>query len=119
MGFIQKGKDKLVDIALNTYIRGKIVNPNLEGIGVVKEIRYKDKIFTLTVELAGLEDKPITLYATDIDIADDGSSVAVRKFASNMPFMQAALSRFLAGTPIAIPADNRDHLITAKKLLGL
>ncbi|MDE5833531.1 MAG: hypothetical protein K2H64_11265 [Desulfovibrio sp.] len=118
MGFIQRGKEKIIEIAINK-IAEKMVRPNLEGIGVVKEIRYKDKILKLTIELAGLENQPITVYASDIVIADDGSSVTVNKFESNMPFMQVGLNRFLAGQSFDVPEDARGSLSMAKKVLGL
>ena len=118
MGLIQKGREKIAEIALKKIMEKKVY-PNLEGIGVVKEIRYKDKIAKLTIELSGLENSPMTLYASEIAVADDGSSITVNKFESNMPFMQVALNRFIAGKPIAIPEDARDALALAKKALDL
>ena len=118
MGLIQKSREKVVEIALK-MIMEKLVYPNLEGIGVIREIKYKDKAAKITVELAGLEKNPITLYASDIVVADDGSSIIVNKFESNMAFMQVALSRFLAGRPIYVPEDARGSLAMAKKILDL
>ena len=118
MGFFRRLRDKGAQWALN-LVAEKIVNPNLEGIGVVKEIIYKNKAIGLTVELAGLEDKPIRLNASDIAFSGDNSSVTVNKIESNMPFMQAAMARFVVGKPIDIPEDLRGKVGMAKTILGL
>ncbi len=112
----------LRDFAVNKtlgWIKEKFVNPNIEGIGVVKKINFEDKKLRLTIELAGLEDRPIDIVASDIVIAPDNSSITVRKFESNMPFMQTALNRF--GTQsFAVPEGSaRLGLATAKCVLGL
>lgn len=115
---IQRGRDKIVEIALNK-IKEKIVDPEIDGIGVVKEIRYKDGKALLTIALEGLEDRPITVEASDIVIAQDGSSITINTFNSNMPFAKKGLTRFLAGKSLPIPEENRSSVVMAKKLLNI
>lgn len=114
MGFF---KDKAVSLAL-IVIKEKVVNPNLEGIGTVREISYKNGKILLTVILEGLEDHPLSIEASDIEIAPDASTIKVNKFAANIPFAHNALNRF-AVTEFNIPEENRYALKTAKTILGL
>lgn len=100
-------------------VKEKLVNPALEGIGVVREISFKDGSLFLTLILEGLEDRPIDVRCSEIEIAPDGSQLTIHQFESNMPFAQNALTRY--GTrPIDIPEGSaRFAVATAKKALGL
>lgn len=107
-----------VTFALNR-VKEKFVNPNLDGIGQVREISYRDKMLLLTLVLEGLEDRPVEIRCSSIEIAPDGSSVRIGGFESNMPFAQNALNRF-ATEPFAVPEGSaRMAVCAAKKLLGL
>ncbi len=111
-------KDKGISMALNS-LKEKFVNPNIEGIGTVKAISYADKQLHLTLVLVGLEDRDIDITCKDISIAEDGSSVMVGAYTSNMPFAENALNRF-ASQPFEVPEGAaRGALVMAKKALGL
>lgn len=114
MGFL---KNKAVSLAL-LVIKEKVVNPNLEGIGTVREISYKDGKIYLTIILEGLEDHPMSIEASDIEIANDASTIKVNKFKANKPFLHNALNRF-AVCKFDIPESSRTALKTAKTVLGL
>lgn len=111
-------KNKAVAIALN-HAKEKLVNPFFEGIGVVREISFRDKMLYLTIALEGLEDRPIDIRCSELEIAPDGSSVTIHGYESNMPFAQNLLSRF-AAKPLPIPeGGGRLAALAAKKALGL
>lgn len=101
------------------WIKEKFVNPNIEGIGTVKKILFENGKLLLTVELTGLEDRPIDITASDIRIAPDNSSIEVRMFESNMPFVQTALNRFATRAFDVPEGSARMGLATAKAVLGL
>lgn len=111
-------KNRAVSAALNG-VKEKVVNPNLDGIGKVTNIAYENKKLFVTVVLAGLEDKPVTVLCNNIDIAPDASSVSVSGFASNMPFAENALNRFLPASFQVPEGSTRMVLLMAKKALGL
>lgn len=113
-GFV---KDKLVQMALN-QLREKVMNANLEGIGVVREISFKNGRLMLNIVLEGLQDRPISIEADQIEIAPDESFVTVKSFKSDMPFVHNALNRFASG-PFAIPDDKRTYIKMARGVLGL
>lgn len=107
-----------ISMALNG-VKEKVVNPNLEGIGVVKEISFRDKKLHLKLVLDGLEDKVIEISCSKVTIAPDGSSVGLSGFSSNMPFAENALNRF-APKAFSVPdGAGRIALVAARKVLGL
>lgn len=111
-------RDKTAQFALN-MVKDKFVNPNLDGICTVSDIRYHDKALSLTLALDGLEDRPIEVTCSDFEIAPDCSTITIHKFESNMPFARNALNRFASG-PISIPEGGaRTAVCAAKKVLGL
>lgn len=111
-------RNKTAQFALN-MVKDKFVNPNLDGICTVSEIRYHDKALSLTLTLDGLEDRPIEVTCSDFEIAPDCSTITIRQYESNMPFAQNALRRF-ASRPIPIPEGGaRTAMGTARKVLGL
>lgn len=111
-------KESVANFAL-AKIRKKYVDPVLEGIGVVREISLRNGSLYLVLVLEGLEDRPIDVRCSDIEIAPDGSQIRIGKFESNMPFAQTALNRF-GVRPIPIPEGNaRVGVVAAKKALGL
>ncbi len=113
---------KIRDAAATLALRGvkeKLVNPQFWDIGIIRELFFKDGKLFLTVELKGLEDRPIEVCANDISIADDGSEVRIGAFESNMPFAHNALNRF-ATQVFRIPEGmGRLSLVAVKKTLGL
>lgn len=111
-------KNKAIKIALQ-QLKERVLNPNLEGIGIVKDMVYEDKKLRLTLILAGLEDKPITIQCDDIVIAEDGSSIIVEKFESNMEFARNALNRFATRRFDVPEGMARFALKSAKTVLGL
>lgn len=91
---------------------------NLDGLGVIRELSFRDRTMFITMELEGLPDKPISITAEEVAIAPDGSELSVKSFKSDMPFLHAALNRFAAG-PFAIPAEARGMLKAARSVLDL
>lgn len=111
-------KVRLCNYALKK-VKEKLVNPALEGIGTVREISFRDGALFLTLILDGLEDRPIDVRCSEIEIAPDGSELIIHKFESNMPFVQTALNRY-GVRQIPIPEGSaRFAVVSAKKALGL
>lgn len=111
-------RDKLVSLALSR-MKGRYMDANLEGIGTIKDIAYRQGQLVLTVVLEGLEDRPLTIGASEVEIAPDGSSIKVGKFDSNMAFANNALNRF-AVREFPIPEGSaRTALKMARTVLGL
>lgn len=111
-------REKTAQFALN-MVKDKFVNPNLDGICTVNEIRYHEKALALKLTLDGLEDRPIEIICSDFEIAPDCSTITIRKYESNMPFAQNALNRF-ASNPIPVPEGGaRTAVSAARKVLGL
>lgn len=101
------------------WAKEKFVNPNIDGIGIVKKISFEDKKLYLTVELAGLEDRPVDIVVSDIRIAPDNSTIEARSFEASMPFIQTALNRF-ATRVFSVPEGSiRMGLATSRAVLGL
>lgn len=112
-------KNMAVSAALEK-VRTKVLNPKLSGIGVVDEMIYRDKRLFLKLRLEGLEDRPIDVRCSEINIAPDGSSLSIGKFESNMPFARVALESFAANRVFEIPEGGaRVAIMAAKKVLGL
>lgn len=94
------------------------MNPNLEGIGSVRSINYRDGKLWITIILEGLEDHPLEIEAENIKISADGSAVEIGRYAANIAFAQNALNQF--GKKFSIPeGKSRTGLLMAKKILGL
>lgn len=91
---------------------------NLDGLGIIREISFKDRTMFIRLELEGLPDKPISITAEDVAISPDGSELVVKSFKSDMPFLHAALNRFASGS-FAIPEDARPMLKAARSVLDL
>lgn len=116
--FFNSLKNNVVSMALNTAWE-KLMGQYLDGIGTVKKISYEDGKIFLTVILAGLEDKPIDITCSEIEMAADGSAISVRKFESNMPFVQTALNRYAVKSFAIPPGKARLACECVKKALGL
>lgn len=111
-------KNGIANIALNT-LKEKLMSQYLDGIGIIKKISYENGKIFLTLILEGLEDKPIDITCSEIDIAADGSAITVRQFESNMPFVKNVLNRYAVKT-FAIPSGKaRLAAECVKKGLGL
>lgn len=119
MGLLDGMKDMGMKIAMG-QVKDNVINPKLEGIGTVEDLSWKDQVLFARVRLTDLEDHPLEVWCSDISIAPDGSNVKIGNFRANKKFMQAALDRYLAGKPLAVPAGAaRTALVTARKFLGL
>lgn len=112
-------KYKMLDVVLNK-VRQKMINQQIEDIGTVEELAFKNRELYLKIKLAGLEDRPIDVKGSDIKISEDGAKVRIGKFDSNMPFLDNALNRFLKDKSFAIPEGSaRMAALSAKSLFGL
>lgn len=112
-------KDFAVEKILNS-LRSTLLSDVLEGVGKINKIGYKDKSLTLSIELDGLEDKEIVAVCHNISISDDGASITLNDFESNMRFASTLLNRYLAGQKLPIPdGPARVAAKSIKPLLGL
>lgn len=111
-------KNMTASIAL-TGLKEKLVNPNLEGIGRVTDISFKDKTIFVTLVLDGLENQPIEACCRKIEVAPDGSSVKLSDFDSKLPFVKNALNRFAARSFDIPEGKVRALLAAAKRTFGL
>lgn len=84
---------KPVEIALNTVAR-PFLNKAITGYGEILTMKIENKTLKATLVLAGLEDKEIEVECSDVRIAQDGSSISLHDYRSNMPFAEKALNRF-------------------------
>lgn len=113
----------LLDIGLKiglAKVKDSVINPKLEGIGIIEDIQYKDKKLFARLRLADMEDHPLEVTCEDINLSEDGSTVTINKFTANKKFLQTALDRYMAGKPITVPDGTpRMAVISAKKLLKL
>lgn len=91
---------------------------NLEGLAVIREFSWKNKKLFITLVLEGLPDNPISVEASDLEIAPDCSSIIVKSFKSDMPFVHNALKRFAEGS-FDVPEGARAQVKNVKCLLGL
>lgn len=112
-------RNSAIGVVLNKVVKN-VINPKLDGIGIVEEISWRGKELFLRVRLNGLEDRPLELGCSRISCSPDGSSVSIGQFASNMAFAANALQSFVAGRPIAVPEGSaRLAVVTAAKVLGV
>ena len=109
-------KEKAVEMGLKTVLM-PLVNNYVAEYGEVTALRYTGGALQAEIRLKGLEDRPVTLHCRHISISEDGSSVHIGAYASNMPFLEIALNRF-ATDPIHV--DNavvRQMLVRCRKFL--
>lgn len=97
-----------------------MLNPKIGDIAKVKSMEWRDGKLYLTFTFNGLEEREIRVACNNISIAEDGSSISVSDFESDMPFVENALNSFAAGTH-SLPNDGmaRMGICIARKLLGL
>ena len=78
------------------------------------------KDIIMRVKEAPVEDKEIVAVCHNISISDDGASITLNDFASNMRFASTLLNRYLAGQKLPIPdGPARVAAKSVKPLLGL
>ncbi|MBO4369584.1 MAG: hypothetical protein J5803_05750 [Desulfovibrio sp.] len=119
MGILDAMRDGAVTSVLNN-LRSFLSENYLAGIGELTDLRYSNKTLLMRIRLYGLEDREIEASCTDIRIANDGSSLALASFSSNMPFMETMLNRYLANATLSLPEGNARMLaVAAKKVLGV
>lgn len=100
-------------------LRDRVINPQLAGLARVESMRVKDGKLFLTLLLAGMEDRPVEVVSSGLELAADCSSIKAGKYSSNMPFAENALNRY-AARPFAVPEGRaRFALCAARGLLGL
>ena len=102
----------------NTATTGASQEINLGDIAKITKIGLVSGKLYLSFVLNGLEDKAMQVQCHDVRIAEDGSSLTVGEFESNMPFLLNALNRFAPKT-IALPESAKDTVLMVKSLLGL
>lgn len=93
--------------------------PDISGITKISEVSFKNGKLLLTATLAGLEDRPIHIEAAEIHVPDDGSSIKIGKFRSDMPFVDNALNRFAMEAFNVPEGDARAVLVEVAKILNL
>lgn len=93
--------------------------PNLDGLGIIKSIVWKDGKAQLRFALAGLEDREIDIICGKINISEDGSQVTAGDFSSNMPFMENILNRFASGSFTIKDKNTQAAILAAKTLLDI
>ena len=111
-------KNKLINFGMGTF-REWLMGEYLDGIGVIRELTWKDGVLHLEIILNGLEDRPIDVSARDIEIAPDASAITIRSFESNMPFAQTALSRYATRTFAVPEGKGRSAVKALAKALGI
>ena len=101
-------------------LKEKVLNPGFARFGQISRIAYENKRLTLGLLLKGLEDREIEVSCAGIRIADDGSSVTLYDYTSNVEFVTEAMNMF-ATRPIDVPDNSmvRSVVKTAKTVLGL
>lgn len=111
--------DLPIKMALNKT-RDSYINPQLEGIGILEELNWKDGKLSGVLRLVDMEDQPIEVTCSDIKMSPDASSVRIGSFSSNKKFAETALKRFAENRDFSIPEGAaRIAAKTAKKILNL
>ncbi|MBQ9407181.1 MAG: hypothetical protein IJU37_10670 [Desulfovibrio sp.] len=100
----------------NTVTTGAQIN--LGDIAKITKIGLESGKLYLSFVLNGLEDKEMQVQCHEVHIAEDGSSLTLGGFESNMPFLQNAFNRF-APKSIALPESAKNTVLMVKSLLGL
>lgn len=112
-------KNKLVDTTLN-IVREKVINPKIAEIANVKSVELKDGKLILSLTLNGLENININVICNKVSISEDGSSIRISDFTSNMPFAENALNSFASGEyKIDAGPMAKMGLLAARKMLNL
>lgn len=108
-----------IKLALNKA-KESYINPQLEGIGTLEDLVWKDGAIHGTLLLVDMEDQPIEVEASNIKIAPDASSISIGSLRSNKRFVANGLKRFVEGKEFPIPEGApRTAALAAKKLLRL
>lgn len=120
--FFDKGKE-ILSSATNTVAEGTVkiikdtfINNVISKYARLETLKIKDKKLTGTLIIKGMEDFPIDITCNKILIADDGSTICLSEFTSNVEGISNLLNDH--GTK-AFPIQNqkaRLALIGAKKL---
>lgn len=111
-------RNKAINLGLDA-LKERLMGEYLEGIGVIRELVWKDRQLHVEILLNGLEDRPIRITAKDIEIAPDASSIRINAYESDMPFAAAALNRYAARS-FAIPEGKaRVAAQAARKALAV
>ena len=95
-GFLTDG----VNALLNS-VGKELAQQYLDGIIELREILIVDRKPTMVFTLTGMPDRELSAVVGTVDISEDGSSVRLSNFSSNVPFLENALNRFVT-RPIPI-----------------
>ncbi len=114
MNLFRAVKDKAATTALDA-VGKEFFNKVIADYGRLKSLRFEERTLKATLVLHGLEDRDIELACTSVEISDDGSSVSLRGFTSNMPFAEKALNAFAARTYPVESAAVRAALLMLRK----
>lgn len=115
MGIWSALKQKGAAFTVETLLQAPVSNA-LERYGKVKGLALENGELRLLLALNGLEHE-VEIRCADISIAEDGSSVRVGSFRSNIACVEQALNDF-ATAPFAIANGNaRTGLVLLRKLM--
>ncbi len=112
-------KDKMVDAALFQVV-DKLLNPKVANIARISRIAIEDGKLSMRLVLKGLENTEMDVQCSNITIAEDGSSISLGNYTSNMEFLQNALNQFATLTiPVPENTMTRATLKTVKAVLNM
>lgn len=112
-------KDKVAGVALD-QIKERLINPKIADIARITKVSIESGKLYLIFVLKGLEDREMQVQCGAVSIAEDGSTVTLGNYTSNMAFLENALNQFAAKTfPVPDTAFVRTTLKTVKALLGV
>jgi len=92
--------------------------PHIDKIAKITKICFESGKFQITFALNGLDDVEMQLLCNTIHIADDGSTVTLKDFTSNMAFLENAANAFGA-KEFAVPVSIRDTVKMVKKVFDV
>ena len=93
-----------------------LVNSKVERYAAVESLRKTEEGFEVLAQLRGASEI-IKVTIGDISIKDDGSGVVLKKFSSNVEWVQNLLEDFAEGHMIAIPEKLQSTVLMIKKAL--
>ncbi len=112
-------KDKVVDAALGQIV-DRALNPKLADIARISKVAIEDGTLSIHFILKGLDEKEMDVQCSSISIAEDGSSISLGNYTSNIEFLQNALNQFATLTlPVPDNTMTRAILKTVKAVLNI
>lgn len=115
MSIWKKLREKGAAFTVETLLQAPVENA-IKRYGKVNGIALENGELRLTLALNGL-DREVEIRCSDIDIAEDGSSVRIGTFRSDLPCAEQALNDF-ATSPFTISHSGaRAALVLFRKLM--